>query len=85
MCAPLQTVDEVFTDPQAIAREFFVQIENPEAGSLLQPSGPFKMSETPWKVRRPAPSLGQHTEEVLTQDLGLAADDVKSLRAESVI
>ena len=85
MCAPLQTIDEVFTDPQAIAREFFVEIDNPEAGSLLQPSGPFKMSETPWTVRRPAPLLGQHTDEVLSQELGLSEEDIRGLRSERVI
>jgi crotonobetainyl-CoA:carnitine CoA-transferase CaiB-like acyl-CoA transferase len=85
MCAPIQTVDEVFTDPQEVARNFFVEIDHPEAGRLLYPGAPFIMEETPWSVRRPAPLLGQHNEEVLCGELGLSKQELLALSAQGVI
>ena len=85
MSAPLQTVDEVFTDPQTLARDFFVDIHHPEVGHLVHPGAPFKMSDTPWEVRRAAPLLGQHTADVLRGELGVAEDELAVLHAQGVI
>ncbi|KKH62891.1 carnitine dehydratase, partial [Methanosarcina mazei] len=62
---PINTIDEVLKDPQVLAREMIVEIEHPVAGKLKVPGVPIKLSDTPGGIRTPAPTLGQHTEEIL--------------------
>jgi crotonobetainyl-CoA:carnitine CoA-transferase CaiB-like acyl-CoA transferase len=64
---PVQTYDEVFVDPQAVAREMVANIDHPAAGPMRTLGIPVKLSETPGALRRPAPLLGEHTEEVLAE------------------
>jgi crotonobetainyl-CoA:carnitine CoA-transferase CaiB-like acyl-CoA transferase len=64
---PVQTYDEVFVDPQAVAREMVAKIDHPTAGPMRTLGIPVKLSETPGALRRPAPLLGEHTEEVLAE------------------
>lgn len=85
MCAPIQTIDEVFTDPQNIARRFFTEIDHPEAGRLTYPGAPMRLTETPWQVRRPAPRLGEHNVEIFCDELGYSRRDLVRLRAAGVI
>ena len=66
-CGPVLNYDEVFTDPHILSREMYVPTEHPKAGTFKTLGVPVKMSETPGSVRRAAPTLGQHTEEVLTE------------------
>ncbi|HJW71070.1 MAG TPA: CoA transferase, partial [Candidatus Binatia bacterium] len=46
---------------------FFATLEHPQAGSVTIPGAPYRLSDTPWTLRRPAPCLGQHTTEVLAE------------------
>jgi crotonobetainyl-CoA:carnitine CoA-transferase CaiB-like acyl-CoA transferase len=62
---PVQTYDQVLTDPQVLAREMVVELAHPAAGRQRVLGVPYKLSETPAAVRRPAPRLGEHTEEIL--------------------
>jgi formyl-CoA transferase len=78
------TTAELFEDPHVRAREFFVKLEHPTAGTLAYPGAPFKMSATPWELRRPAPLLSQHTAEVLA-GVGIEEDDLVILTAAGVI
>lgn len=82
--APLNTMEELLNEPFFNDRGAFAQVDHPEAGPVRQPGRPFIMNETPWALRRPAPLLGQHNEEVLA-DLGYAAEDIVSLRQSGVI
>ncbi|MDT8902591.1 CaiB/BaiF CoA transferase family protein [Anaeroselena agilis] len=84
-CGPINTVDRAITDPQVQAREMIVEIEHPVAGRLKMPGVPIKLSETPGEVERPAPLLGQHTEEVLHELLGMTPDRIHDLRFRKVI
>lgn len=84
-CAPINTVDRVVKDPQVMAREMIVEIEHPVAGKLHVPGVPIKMHKTPGSVDTPAPMLGQHTEEILNELLGLSKEDVDALRAKNVL
>ncbi len=59
-----------FADPQVRARDMVVEVEHPVAGPTRLVGIPVKLSETPGAVCRPAPTLGQHTAEVLGE-LGL--------------
>ena len=78
------TTAELFEDPHVRAREFFVTQEHPTAGPLEYPGAPFKMSATPWALRRPAPLLSQHTAEVLT-GVAIEREDLAILKAAGVI
>ena len=84
-CAPINTVDRVVNDPQVKAREMLVEIEHPVAGKMHVPGVPIKMYKTPGSVDTPAPTLGQHTEEILNELLGLSKEDVDALRAKNVL
>ena len=66
-CGPINDYAQVFQDPQVIARELVVDIEHPTLGAIRTLGSPIKLSETPADVRRRAPLLGEHTEEVLSQ------------------
>lgn len=75
----VQSVDEVLEDPQNQATGFFVHVE-----ALRQPGSPIHMPACPWRPAR-APSVGEHTEQVLCNLLELGAEEVLRLRAEGVI
>jgi crotonobetainyl-CoA:carnitine CoA-transferase CaiB-like acyl-CoA transferase len=62
---PVLHYDEVFTDPQILARGMVVETEHPQTGRFRTLGVPVKLSDTPGAVRRPAPRLGEHTDEVL--------------------
>lgn len=64
---PVNTIAEVVHSRQFAARRFFVEVEHPEAGKLTQPGAPCRYQQTPWRIARPAPRLGEHTKEVLTE------------------
>ncbi len=86
-CAPINTIDRVFDDPQVRHREMQVAMEHPLAGDApVQLIGnPIKMSETPASYRLPPPTMGQHTGDVLAELLGLSVQDQQSLRDKGVI
>ncbi len=64
---PVKTYDEVYEDPQVKAREMVAEIDHPVAGRMRTLGIPVKLSATPGKLRRPAPRLGEHTEEILAE------------------
>jgi len=81
---PILTYDQVFADPQVRHREMAVDVDHPVAGRTRVLGVPIKLGNTPAGVRQPAPTLGQHTEEIL-KDLGYSESEVHRLRAEAVI
>lgn len=84
LCGPLNTMGDYLGDEFFIKRGAFAEVEHPVAGSLTYPGRPFMMNASPWAVRRPAPLLGQHTDEVLAE-LGRSESEIESLRREGVI
>jgi crotonobetainyl-CoA:carnitine CoA-transferase CaiB-like acyl-CoA transferase len=66
-CGPINSIAQVFEDPQALARGMVVELEHPKAGRTRAIGLPIKLSATPGKVARPAPLFGQHTREVLAE------------------
>jgi len=64
---PINDYSQVFHDPQVIARELVVDVEHPTLGAIRALGSPIKLSATPPEVRRRAPLLGEHTEEVLCE------------------
>jgi CoA:oxalate CoA-transferase len=84
-CGPINTIDRVLKDPQVLARDMIVEIEHPIAGKFKMPGVPIKLSETPGAVEKPAPLLGQHTEEILQEMLGFTKAKVAALREQGVL
>ena len=74
----------MYDDPHVRAREMMVETEHPVAGSVKNIGIPIKLSETPGRFQRPAPTLGQHTDEVL-RDLGYSDAEIESLHSERVV
>ena len=80
----LNTMEDVFTDPHLGQRGFFEAVTQPAAGDVVLPGLPLRMSETPGEIG-PAPTLGEHTVEVLTESLGYSKEDVAVLRQRGVV
>lgn len=72
-------------DEQLRARGFFAEIDHPAAGRLTYPSASYRLSATPWELARPAPTLGQHNEDIYGEILGYRREDLVRLRQLGVI
>lgn len=83
--APVYNLDDVLANEQALAREMFVKVEHPVLGETTLPGFPIKFSETKGNMATPAPLLGQHTDEVYSELLGLSKEELVALRKEGVI
>ena len=82
--AYVNNVEDLLNDDQYKARDFWTDIDHPEAGTLPYASAPFKMSETPAQPER-APLLGEHNEEIYCGRLGMTNGDLIRLRQMGVI
>ncbi|MBI4338085.1 MAG: CoA transferase [Chloroflexi bacterium] len=85
LSAPVNTVADVVEDPVFNERGAFLEVQHPVAGRVKMPSRPIVMGETPWKLRSPAPTLGQHNEEVLCGMLGYSKEELVLLRQRGAI
>ncbi|MDQ4137215.1 MAG: CoA transferase [Pseudomonadota bacterium] len=83
-CGPVVGIPEVFEDPQVRHEQMAVTYDQPEAGPVTVLSLPVKFTEEPFRIRRPAPALGEHTAEVLAQ-IGIPPDEQARLRDAGVI
>jgi crotonobetainyl-CoA:carnitine CoA-transferase CaiB-like acyl-CoA transferase len=81
---PIYDMAQVYADPHIQARSMMVEIDHPSAGRVRNIGIPVKMSETPGAIRRPAPTLGQHTAEILGE-MGLGPEEIEKLRAARVV
>ena len=84
-CGRINSVAQALNDPHTAAREMVRVVKHPTAGELKLLGIPFRFSATPASVRRPPPTLGQHTEQVLRDELGLSDERIAALRAEKII
>jgi benzylsuccinate CoA-transferase BbsF subunit len=82
VCAPNKFVSE---DGHLKERGYWVNLEHPEVGTQQHCGIPWRMSRTEGRVRAPAPLIGQHTDEVLTQVLGYSAEEVARLHADGAL
>jgi crotonobetainyl-CoA:carnitine CoA-transferase CaiB-like acyl-CoA transferase len=83
-CAPVLTRREVIAHPQVLASGSLLESRHPAAGDVRQARAAARFSETPTGLRRGAPGLGEHTNEVLTE-LGLEASEIESLQKRAII
>jgi len=84
-CGPINSVAEALEDPHTVARGLVRKVSHPAAGELKLVGIPYALNGTPATIRRPPPTLGQHTDEVLREELGLSDERIAQLRAEKVI
>jgi crotonobetainyl-CoA:carnitine CoA-transferase CaiB-like acyl-CoA transferase len=83
-CGRINTVAQALDDPQTAARRMVETVHHPTIGDLKLLGMPFKFSDTPAGVRRPPPTLGEHTDEILGE-LGMNAAEIANLRAGKVV
>ncbi len=83
--APMQDLMDVMSDPQVRANDFITTVDHPTHGPYETLATPIKFSESEVKPRGAAPEMGQHTEEVLVDELGYSWDDIESLRQDGAI
>jgi crotonobetainyl-CoA:carnitine CoA-transferase CaiB-like acyl-CoA transferase len=81
----INTIDRVVTHPQVAARRALVEATHPVAGVVRSVAPPVRLSDTPGAVRMPAPLLGQHTEQILRDQLGMPHDQIQRLARDRVI
>lgn len=83
-CVAVQDISEVVADPSFSERGYFVELDHPVVGKLKYPGRPFIMSESPFRMERPAPLLGQHNKEIYAE-LGYHSEDISRLAEWGVI
>jgi crotonobetainyl-CoA:carnitine CoA-transferase CaiB-like acyl-CoA transferase len=83
-CGPINKLSEVFADPHIVARDCVVEMPHASGATVKVIANPVRLSATPPSYREPPPTLGQHSDAVLTE-LGLSADDIATLRAAGVV
>ena len=84
--ASVRPPEALFDDAQLKARGYFVEVEHPElARTFRYPGAPYLFNGTPWRVYRRPPLLGEHTGEILRDELGIDAEALAALAAQRVI
>ena len=81
----INSVAEALADPHTAARHMIETVQHPAIGELKLVGMPYKFSDTPAAVRRAPPTLGEHTEEILREELGLDAAAIAALRSGKVV
>ena len=84
-CGPINTIDQVFADPQVKARGLRMDLPHAAAGTVPQVANPIRYSRTPLEYRAGPPVLGEHTRDVLAKDLGLDPARIDELKRQGVL
>jgi crotonobetainyl-CoA:carnitine CoA-transferase CaiB-like acyl-CoA transferase len=83
-CGPLRNYEQVCQDPHTLARDMVVTMQHPAEGEIRGLGIPVKLGDTPGQIRRPAPLLGEHTDELLA-GLGYSAPEIDALREQGAV
>jgi CoA:oxalate CoA-transferase len=81
---PINKISEVLADPQVLARNMLVELMHPVAGKIKVPGTPIKFSDSTALIDHPAPTLGQHNDEILMQ-AGYSSREIQDFKEQSVI
>ena len=81
----VETGDDLYSDPQLKYRQHFRTLEHPEIGNHSYNTPAFRLSKTPCQLTMPAPCLGQHTEYVCTEILGMSDEELVELLSQGVL
>ena len=84
-CGPVRTVGEALEDPQLQGRGMISAVQHPIAGELRLVGSPVKLSDSTSRADRPPPTLGEHTDAILTKELGFSEEQVRDLRQRQVV
>ena len=84
-CGPINNLEQVFAEPQALARGLRMELPHPSAGKVALTRSPMRFSETPVQHEMPPPTLGQHTDEVLKGLLKKSPSEIEKLRSEGIV
>ena len=84
-CTPVNTPAEFSKDPHMLARGFFTEIEHPALGKHSYINPPYRLSETPCVIKRPAPLLGEHNKEIYGKELGMTDKELAGLKSQGII
>lgn len=84
-CGPINSLDRVFADPQVQARGMRVEMDHPLAGTVPLVANPIRMSASPVEYRSPPPTLGQHTDDVLADWLGMSGAQIAELHRRKIV
>ncbi len=84
-CGAVRTIGEMMADAQLAARDMISTVSHPKAGELHLVGNPVKLSDVSQHADRPAPALGEHSDAILTRELGLSVEDVQDLRRRGVV
>jgi crotonobetainyl-CoA:carnitine CoA-transferase CaiB-like acyl-CoA transferase len=86
MLCPLCTVEDIVENSQLQARDYWASVEHPEFESAIKcPGAFFKASQTPWRVIRPAPLIGEHNKEIYEDELRLSSEEMCMLKEAGII
>jgi crotonobetainyl-CoA:carnitine CoA-transferase CaiB-like acyl-CoA transferase len=83
--APVLGLSDFVDSPQTRAREFFLDMQHPVIGRFRYPGPPYKWTETPCRVERSAPRLGEHNVAILCERLGFSRMELAALRHAGVV
>ncbi|MBM3505976.1 MAG: CoA transferase [Alphaproteobacteria bacterium] len=84
-CGPVYAIDEIFADPQYMARDDIVTVRDPRVGEVAVPNVVPRLTETPGAVKWLGPALGQDSDQVLRDLVGLSLDRIATLKANGVV
>ena len=80
------TPEDIAKNPQLQYRQWLTPVEHAELEDTIQyPGPPYRLSETPWRIRRRPPSLGEHNDQVYAGELGMKPEELERLRASGAI
>jgi crotonobetainyl-CoA:carnitine CoA-transferase CaiB-like acyl-CoA transferase len=83
---PVSTAKDLAENAQLKYRDFYVEVEHPELGEAITYLGsPYRMTESPWRISRRAPLIGEHNQEIYEKELGLSKENVRLLKEAGVI
>jgi len=84
-CAPVNTLSQALADTQVLHRNMVVDLKHPNGNSTKGPGNPIKLSRSSDEVFTAAPTLGQHTDEVMTQLLNLSVEQIQQMKDQGII
>lgn len=82
---PVWTIGEALSAPQTLALGMVQELEHPRAGRIKVTGVPIQLGRSPGSVRLPPPTLGQHTQEILRELLGMSEKEVEELRTDGIV
>lgn len=84
--AAVNSIGELWDDPQLLERGFFIQVAHSEQGtSFKYPGAPYKFSRSPWQISRRAPLIGEHNQQIFGEELGFSRAEIAELVSRGVV